>query len=952
MQSKLENYTPMKKIFGILSACLLSLAAYAVVASPEPFEYTKADGTKVMARLHGDEFHSYIMSMDGELLEGTIDGIEEEQAIQMRRARRMPNGAGSRAFPVTGSPRSLVLLVGFSNMDFEQTQQNFQDLLTKSGYNHNGATGSCRDYYIASSDSIFSPQFDCYGPFKLSQTMEYYGANSGENHSIHANQMVSEACMMAHDAGVNFKDYDTDNDGVLDNVFIFYAGHNEAEGGGANTIWPHQSNISYMNVRLDNVLVGSYACTSEYKGSSSKTRCGIGTFCHEFGHVIGQPDFYDTNYNYYSVGAWDIMCSGSYNNGGNTPPTFSAYERMYEGWLKPKQLELPGQYTLSDIPFQKEAYLIAASTHNLSGAHPSPNEFFLLDYRSGANAWDAALPGNGMLVWHIDYSASAWTSNTPNNGPTLMRMHLEEANGIGWKKRSNGESGRPSDPFPGTQNVTTFNPVLHNGTQLAQPVFNITEAGGIISFTYIGQSGSTLKTSKEALELTTAISDNGSVVAWSPQSFELLGVGMAPESPITLKCNESRFFLHAGEDCPNIDSGWSNTILIHPNADSTVQQRIWVNFHPKKQKCTTTQSSVSISSVAASISLPITGNSPRPTYVTTPQTLSCESITPYSFTARWESVNDAERYYLTLFQIEKGETDFLQDFENFTSFDNIRNMGWQSNTTLTTASAKADGTRSLYIKNHGDQITTETYPAPISSISFWYNAFSSAIDTIGVLELEAYNGADWEMLDRLVISNKSKRTTAHYELSTANDYRAFRMTWVDNGGAGIAFDAFTATTSQKINYLHKGREISLMPGEKDIMTYTFTGLAPKNTYYYQVQCTDLDKGCEEHLTDLSDAVVISTLDGEPIDGKHLTLAIDSINYNPDQHAVYVMNPEEGDFLYFYSSDGRLVQTIPILEGMCVYSLKLGLYDRGAIYIIQHAKNGKLGRKNKWVKFVY
>ena len=216
--------------------------------------------------------------------------------------------------------------------------------------------------------------------------------------------MVAEACQMAHNDGVNFQDYDTNKDGMLDNVFVFFAGHNEAEGAGEKTIWPHQSDISHLNIRLDGVLVTSYACTSEYKGSAGMARCGIGTFCHEFGHVIGQPDFYDTDYKYYSVSNWDIMCDGSYNNNGNTPPTFSAYERMYEGWLKPKQLTLPGQYTLTDIPFHKEAYLIADGTHNLSGRNPNPSEFFLLDYRSGDNGWDAYLPGQGMIVWHIDYS--------------------------------------------------------------------------------------------------------------------------------------------------------------------------------------------------------------------------------------------------------------------------------------------------------------------------------------------------------------------------------------------------------------------------------------------------------------------------------------------------------------------------------------------------------------------
>lgn len=944
----------MRKILVILCGCILSVSAWAVVASPTPFEYTKADGTKVMARIYGDEYHSFIESLGGELLEGSKTPEMMGMAARTRRAKRVEQAAGSTAFSPFGSPKSLVLLVGFADLDFEQSQEDFQDLLTKSGYNHNGAIGSCRDYYIASSDSLFSPQFDCYGPFKLSRNTEYYGGNNGDNNSTHAADMVAEACNMAHDAGVNFKDYDINGDGVLDNVFIFYAGHNEAEGGGAKTIWPHASNISYLGVRLDGVLVNSYACTSEYKGASGKTRCGIGTFCHEFGHVIGQPDFYDTDYNYYTVGGWDIMCSGSYNNNGNTPPTFSAYERMYEGWLTPKQLELPGQYTLSDIPFHKEAYLIAAETHNLSGLHPSPSEFFLLDYRSGANGWDSELPGNGMLVWHIDYSASAWTNNTPNNGPTILRMHLEEANGISWKKRGDNEMGRPSDPFPGTNNVTSFTPILHNGSQLAQPIFNIKEGGGTVSFTFISEGGSSLRADKESITLTTTISDDKKIVNWEPQSFTILGTGIDPKKAVTLNTNANFFTLYAGDEAPaRTSNNWRRSISLNATADSTIEQRIWVSFIPSKQNCDASQAAVSIMSNAASLSIPMIGHAPRPTYVTTPTTLQVKDITPYSFSARWLNQTDAEQFYLTLYQVEEGTTEFKQSFENFNDIDKIRAEGWQSNTTLTTTSDKSDGQRALYFKVYGDQITTETYPSPITQLSFWYNAFASIADTIGVIEIEAYNDTAWVQVDRVLVEKRSKKVTAKYTFEPEKNYRIFRLTWIDNGEKGVAIDAFIATASEKIVYLHKGKDIKLESFiYGDTVSYTFGELTPNNTYYWQVQTTDLDKGCEEHLTDLSPAAKVTTINGKPLDSKQLTIAIDSINYNPAQHAIYLTEAQNGDYLYFYNTAGQLVYSVPVTENVLIYPLQLNLFTRGEVYMLQHAKSGKLGRKNKWVKFVF
>lgn len=952
----MENYTHMKKyLICLLTTLVCSASAWAVMASPEPFEYTKPDGTKVMARVYGDEFHSFIESLDGELLEGRRDIEAMEQGAQRRSAaRRIQKGAGLPAFTPFGSPRSLVLLVSFSDLDFEQSREDFQDLLNKSGYNYNGATGSCRDYYIASSDSLFMPQFDCYGPFKVSRNMAYYGEDEGDRHDIHSGDMVAEACQLAHDAGVNFKDYDVNGDGLLDNVFIYYAGNNQAEGAAETTIWPHQGNITYKNIRLDGVLVNSYACTSEYKGRS-KTRCGIGTFCHEFGHVIGQPDFYDTGYNYYSIGNWSIMCQGSYNNDGNTPPTFNAYERMYEGWFTPKQLELPGRYSLPASTNHAEAFLIAAGTHNLSGKSPNPSEFFILENRNGNyNVWDSGLPGHGMIIWHVDYSASAWTSNTPNNGPTIMRFHLEEANGINWKKRANHEDGRPSDPYPGTMNVTSFLPTLHNGTQLAQPIFNIDENSGVISFTYISEGGSTLRANTDRIEATTTLDDNNKIISWEPQMFELLGTGMDPEQAITLRVNGSDFKIYAGESTPmRTSSNWKTTLSIHANTDSTIQQPIWVSYAPKKRNCSSTNSILSITASTASLSIALTGYAPRHTYVTTPQTLACSEITPYSFVANWQNVEDAECYYFTLYQVSDGETSFTQGFENFDSYDKIHEIGWESNTNLTTTSDKKDGTRALYFKNFGDQITSETYPTPVTKMSFWYNSFISTTDTIGVLIIEAHNGTDWELIENKVLTNRAKRETSTYEFEEEKNYRSFRMTWMDNGGSGIAFDAFTATTSKQINYIYKGRDAYYVPYETSkTHHYTFTQLTPNNTYYYQIQCSDLDKGCEEHITTLSDPIEVITTDGKPLDGSQLTIAYDSINYTPATHAIYITNAKNGDYLNFYNTEGGLVYSLPVEYGMYIYPLDLNRFNVGEVYLVQHAIGGKLGRKNKWLKFVF
>ena len=219
---------------SLAAALICSASAWAVMATPEPIVKTQADGSKVTLQLRGDEFHSYYTLTDGtpvRLEKGmwVKDASVAEQPLSARRARRIAQEKNlSGTFPLTGSPKSIVILVNFSDLKFQYKLEDFQLMLNESGYNKNGGIGSARDYFIACSDSVFAPQFDCYGPVTLSRGYAYYGGNSGGSSSAHASQMVVEACnLVADELGVDMTQYDTNNDGRLDNVFIYYAGHNE-----------------------------------------------------------------------------------------------------------------------------------------------------------------------------------------------------------------------------------------------------------------------------------------------------------------------------------------------------------------------------------------------------------------------------------------------------------------------------------------------------------------------------------------------------------------------------------------------------------------------------------------------------------------------------------------------------------------------------------------------------
>ncbi|MCI2082156.1 MAG: M6 family metalloprotease domain-containing protein [Bacteroidales bacterium] len=321
-----------------------------------------------------------------------------------------------------GNFRTLVILVNYQDVRFSisDPKNSFYNMLNESGYSENGGTGSAKDYFEDCSNGQFNPVFDVAGPYTLSRDMGYYGGDDDAN----AARMVLEACRLADD-DVDFSQY-ADGNGVIRNVFIYYAGYNEAEGGPENSVWPHQWAIypgynvpADADVYFDGVQLCDYACSSELRGFSGTNMAGIGAICHEFGHVIGLPDLYDTDYNENGyddgVGVFSVMDTGCYLNDGCTPPSYGMLERWMLGWAKPVLLNAAGSYSLEPI-YDGKGYILMS---------PTDGEFFLFDNRSASanNKWDYYLlncqgcSATGMLVYHIDESESSeslWSSNMIN----------------------------------------------------------------------------------------------------------------------------------------------------------------------------------------------------------------------------------------------------------------------------------------------------------------------------------------------------------------------------------------------------------------------------------------------------------------------------------------------------------------------------------------------------------
>ena len=401
----------MRKLLPImvLSLLLAGLPASAVKAPRRPFQYIQPDGTVVTLMNHGDEWHNWTTMGDTPVFRdrdgfyrpaGTRywdgSGNAEARAVATRaRAAALDNHIAS------GRKHFLVILIEFDDINFtlDNPHQAFYNMLNQVGYSDNGGTGSVADYYVENSDGKFMPIYDVYGPVTLPRNHIYYGEHPEDNPDTadsHADEALYEACKMLDDE-VDFSEYDHDGDGYVDGVFYYFAGHNEAEGGGPDTIWPHSWALYRHKGYFDGVRVWSYACASEYRWSEGEEMCGIGTFCHEFGHVLGLPDFYDTDYEKNgqaeTVDMYSLMDGGCYNNRGRTPPLLGAVERWILGWMdEPQMLFSAGSYSLAPIG-ENDAMRIPADIQG---------EDFILEYRDGTG-WDAYVE-EGLIIYHRDRS--------------------------------------------------------------------------------------------------------------------------------------------------------------------------------------------------------------------------------------------------------------------------------------------------------------------------------------------------------------------------------------------------------------------------------------------------------------------------------------------------------------------------------------------------------------------
>ncbi len=332
-----------------------------------------------------------------------------------------------------GSKRGLIILMEFPNLKFINKNKNgktfdvhdmWNDVANKENLKAvNGVlvNGSIRDYFVAQSYGKFAIDFDVKGPYTAKNKYAYYGRNvdyGGVSFDDRPYELIIEACKAA-DPEVDFKDYDWDEDGEVDQVYVVYAGHGEASYDDPELIWPHESIISGHTgapLTLQGMTIDTYACGNEL--DSSDRIFGIGTICHEFSHCLGLPDVYDIEYSgeTETPGQFDLMDAGNYNGDGWYPAGYSAFERFFCGWLEPRRVG-----SVADVGELQPLHLHpdAAIIEQFEGS----TNYYLVENRV-KESWDKFLPSHGLIAWHINYDLEVWKLNRVNVDPNNMGITI------------------------------------------------------------------------------------------------------------------------------------------------------------------------------------------------------------------------------------------------------------------------------------------------------------------------------------------------------------------------------------------------------------------------------------------------------------------------------------------------------------------------------------------------
>jgi len=565
----------MKKIAALLLlTAFVSLQLLANPAHKGSVLMPQPDGTMVSVQLIGDEFYHFNITEDGytimmneagayvyaqrdgmnlvpsqvlahnpgsrtaaelQFLADIPKRLTDETAVAEGHMRRVKRNVDLSNFDFSNF-RGLVILIDFKDKQFMSADpQSFYTTMFSSEnltgfhdpFSDKDVTcpGSVRDYFRDQSNGAFQPPFDVYGPYRAKYGAQsvMYEARSTQCQSL-SSTIFTNALKDAN-ADIDFTKYDNNNDGKIDMVYFLVAGYSSSySGNNEGYLWPHASNLDWTYYTFDGKRIDRYASSTELYGLESYPASvateGIGTVAHEFSHVLGLPDFYDTDYEKsggesHHPGGWDIMAGGGDYDSGRHPVGYTFYERYALGWAKPTTLNHTGTYHLNPVNTSREGYILRTTVND---------EFFTIENRQ-KTGWDAHVPGHGMIVTRVDSTnLNIWSTNKVNCNPDHNYFEMLRA--------GNTKSGDlASDPFPGTSgNIMLTNetyPSLTTWEGFGNPfvIAGIKEEGDVITFQLV-EDGTmqALVEDFEEMPVSTGTTDKNVQGAFATWSFNKCGV--------------------------------------------------------------------------------------------------------------------------------------------------------------------------------------------------------------------------------------------------------------------------------------------------------------------------------------------------------------------------------------------------------------------------------------------
>lgn len=533
-------------IFVCLMLC--SLTTWAAKAVSIPVQVRQADGSVITVILRGDEHINWYTTLDGVLLVQGADNnyyigkVEKSgnliatkqlahEALTRSQAERnliakqdkdkffayvnkvaeesenaynnspltrgpiVDSGYGGVPyFPHTGSPKALVILAEFQDVPFtiQDTKRIFtnyltnEDHFTETRYGQNQNYKGVRGYFKDCSYGQFTPEFDVVGPVKLPKPQAIYGKGRYDRMDL----LLPDACAAVDDS-VNFADYDANNDGMVDLVYVIYAGYSANYNGNKETdIWPKSGTVNISNT-YDGKSIHRYGVSNELAGDENKTKGkekinGIGLFCHEFSHTLGLPDIYALdeeakNQNDQGMEFWDLMDGGTEVRNGRVPASYLAWEREVMGWMKIDELKNDSSIkNLKSIDNGGRAYKIVNPNDS--------NEYIVLQsIQKGPwyQGWRDGTYGKGLLAYRISYpSNKVNVFDFPNNVKGKPRVIPIPADGkilaadsakgsiTTYTQQLNGDLY----PYNDINKIDEF--TMYDGTILKWSISEITEKDG------------------------------------------------------------------------------------------------------------------------------------------------------------------------------------------------------------------------------------------------------------------------------------------------------------------------------------------------------------------------------------------------------------------------------------------------------------------------------------------